>query len=43
MEVATNKQQARIRVEFNIWVLAEAYGYVIQSKPYQGVKGCLLY
>ena len=24
--------------ECNIWVLAEAYGYLVQFKPYQGVK-----
>ena len=27
-----------IRVGYSIWVLAEAYGYVVQFKPYQGVK-----
>ena len=27
-----------IQVGHNIWVLAEAYGYVVQFKPYQGVK-----
>ena len=26
------------RVRCKIWVLAEAYGYVVQFKPYQGVK-----
>ena len=28
----------RIRVLYNIWVFAEAYGYVIQFEPYQGVQ-----
>ena len=36
MAVAINKQQAR--VGYNIWVLAEAYDYVVQFVPYQGVK-----
>ena len=27
-----------IRIGYNIWVLAEAYGYVVQFEPYQGVK-----
>ena len=27
-----------IRVGYNIWVLADAYGYLIQLEPYQGVK-----
>ena len=27
-----------IRVGYNIWVLAEAYGYVAQFEPYQGVQ-----
>ena len=27
-----------IRVGYKVWVLAEAYGYVIQFEPYQGAK-----
>ena len=27
-----------ILARYNIWVLAEAYGYVVQFKPHQGVK-----
>ena len=33
-----NKQQADSRAKYNIWVLAEAFGYVFQFEPYQGVK-----
>ena len=28
----------RIRVLYKIWVVAEAYGYVIQFELYQGVQ-----
>ena len=27
-----------IWVGYNIWFLAEAYGYAVQFKPYQGLK-----
>ena len=27
-----------VAMGFNIWVLAEAYGYLVQFEPYQGVK-----
>ena len=32
------KNNKPIRVGCNIWVIAEAYDYVIQFEPYQGVK-----
>ena len=39
MGVANNKQQAHLmRVGYNIWVLAEAYGFLVKFEPYQGVQ-----
>ena len=40
MAVATNKliNNKPIRVGYNIWVLAETYGYVVWFEPYQGIK-----